>query len=79
MAQPGTAQARQQAASLPEAGEISALTVATPVTDGVEADVQKLPERREVVGPALGEFAASLQASEQDLLNDFLDREDESA
>ena len=79
MAQPGTAQARPQAAPLPKAGEISVDTATTSLTNGVEADVQKLPERREVVGPALGEFAASLQASEQDLLNDLLDGEDESA
>jgi hypothetical protein len=79
MAQPGTAQARQQAASLPEAGEISALTVATPVTYGVEADTRKISESLEVVEPALWELAASLQVSEQVLLNDFLDGEAESA
>lgn len=79
VAQPGTAQAHPQAAPLPEAGEISALTAATPVTDGVEAGVQKISETLEVVGPALGELAASLQVSEQVLLNDLLEGEDESA
>ena len=79
MAQPGTAQARPQATPLPKTGDISANTAATPVTDGVEADRQKISETLEVVGPALGEVAASLQVSEQDFLNDLLDGEDESA
>ena len=80
MAPPGTAQAHPQAASLPEAGEISVDTTATTsLTDGVEAGVQKISETLEVVGPALGELAASLQVSKQDLLNDLLDGEDESA
>ena len=79
VAQPGTAQARPQAAPLPETGEIGVDTAATPVTDGVEADTRKISETLEVVEPALGELAASLQVSEQGLLNDFLDAEDESA
>ena len=49
------------------------------MTDGVEADTQKIPETREVVEPAIGELAASLQVSEQDLLSDILDGENESA
>ena len=49
------------------------------MTDGVEADIQKIPEAIAVAGPALGELAAGLQVSEQDLLNDLLDGEDESA
>ena len=79
MAQPGTAQARQQAAPPPETSEISVDTATTPVTDDVEADTRKISETREMVGPALGELAASLQVSEQVLLNDLLDGEDESA
>ena len=79
MAQPGTAQARQQAAPPPETSEISVDMATTPVTDDVEADTRKISETREMVGPALGELAASLQVSEQVLFNDFLDGEDESA
>ena len=80
MAQPGTAQARPQAAPLPDTGAISVDTTATTsLTDGVDAGVQKISETLEVVGPALGELAASLQVSKQDLLNDLLDGEDESA
>ena len=80
VAQPGTAQARPQAAPLPDTGDISVDTKATTsLTDGVEAGVQKISETLEVVGPALRELAASLQVSKQDLLNDLLDGEDESA
>ena len=60
-------------------GEISENAAATPVTDGVGADIQDTSEAIEVVGPALGELAASLQVSEQDLLSDILDGENESA
>jgi hypothetical protein len=49
------------------------------LTEGVEADIQKIPETLEVAGSALEEMAASLQVNEQDLLNDLLDGEDESA
>ena len=60
-------------------GEISEDAAATPVTDGVGADIQDTSEAIEVVGPALGELAASLQVSEQDLISDILDGENESA
>jgi hypothetical protein len=79
LAQPGTAQAGQRATPLPETSEISVDTAATSLTDGVEADIQKIPETLEVAGSALEEMAASLQVNEQDLLNDLLDGEDESA
>ena len=79
LAQPGTAQAGQRATPLPETSEISVDTAATSLTEGVEADIQKIPETLEVAGSALEEMAASLQVNEQDLLNDLLDGEDESA
>jgi len=77
--EPGAAQARLAAAPAPETGEISEDAAAIPVTDGVEADIQDTSEAIEVAGPALGELAAGLQVSEQDLLNDLLDGEDKSA
>ena len=77
--EPGAAQARLAAAPAPETGEISEDAATIPVTDGVEADIQDTSEAIEVAGPALGELAAGLQVSEQDLLNDLLDGEDKSA
>ena len=75
----GAAQARLAAAPAPETGEISEDAAATPVTEGVGANIQDTSDAIEVVGPALGELAASLQVSEQDLLSDILDDENESA
>jgi len=75
----GAAQARLAAAPAPETGEISEDAAATPVTEGVGANIQDTSDAIEVVGPALGELAASLQVSEQDLLSDILDGENESA
>ena len=77
--EPGANQARLAAAPAPETGEISEDAAATPVTEGVGANIQDTSDAIEVVGPALGELAASLQVSEQDLLSDILDGENESA
>lgn len=72
-------QTSSRATPLPETSEISVDTAATSLTEGVEADIQKIPETLEVAGSALEEMAASLQVYEQDLLNDLLHGEDESA
>ena len=77
--EPGANQARLAAAPAPKTGEIYADKAATPVTDVLGADIQDTSEAIEVAGPALGELAAGLQVSEQDLLNDLLDGEDKSA
>ena len=47
--------------------------------DGVEAKIQNTSEAIEGTGSALGKVAASLTVGEQDILNDILDSEDESA
>ena len=79
MAQPGTAEAHPQSAPMPETGKISVDTATASLTDDMQADTRKISETRELVGQALGDLVASLQVSEQVLLDDLLDGEDESA